>query len=120
MKTEKKVKELKEELGGLLYAQKTGSPADDYDAAGHAGIVDEIKEAEAVARRRVTHPDHVWRQERAHGALLTPKQVPEGREGGRGREEVVGERAVAVDLDGEVGRARPGRRRAGTTRPRRP
>ena len=32
MKTEKKVKELKEELGGLLYAQKTGSPADDYDA----------------------------------------------------------------------------------------
>ena len=45
MKTEKKIKELKEELGGLLYAQKTGSPADDYDAQ-VVRLVKEIKEAE--------------------------------------------------------------------------
>ncbi|MFI5047430.1 MAG: hypothetical protein ACHQIG_10245 [Acidimicrobiia bacterium] len=45
MKTEKRVKELKEELGGLLYAQKSGNPADDYDAQ-VTRIVDEIKEAE--------------------------------------------------------------------------
>lgn len=46
MKAEKRIKELKEELGGLLYAQKTGSPADDYEAQ-VARIVAEITEAEA-------------------------------------------------------------------------
>ena len=47
MKVEKRIKELKEELGGLLYAQKTGTPADDFDAQ-VARIVDEIKESEAA------------------------------------------------------------------------
>jgi hypothetical protein len=46
MKAEKRIKELKEELGGLLYAQQSGSPADDYDAQ-VARIVEEIKAAEA-------------------------------------------------------------------------
>ena len=45
MKTEKKIKDLKEELGGLLYAQKSGSPAADYDAQ-VTRIVAEISEAE--------------------------------------------------------------------------
>ena len=45
MKTEKKVKELKEELGGLVYAQKSGTTADDFDAE-VARLVDEIKAAE--------------------------------------------------------------------------
>lgn len=47
MKVEKRIKELKEELGGLLYAQKTGSPAEDFDAQ-VVRIVDEIKESEAA------------------------------------------------------------------------
>jgi hypothetical protein len=47
MKTEKHIKELKEELGGLLYAQKSGSPASDFDTE-VARIVDEIKESEAA------------------------------------------------------------------------
>jgi len=47
MKTEKRVKDLKEELGGLLYAQKTGSPAEDFDAQ-VTRIVAEITEAQAA------------------------------------------------------------------------
>ncbi|MET0420640.1 MAG: hypothetical protein ABW073_02955 [Acidimicrobiia bacterium] len=46
LKTEKKIKELKEQLGGLVYAQQTGSPADDHDAE-VARIVGEIRVAEA-------------------------------------------------------------------------
>lgn len=45
MKAEKRIKELKEELGGLVYGQKTGKPADDLDAE-IARIVSEITEAE--------------------------------------------------------------------------
>lgn len=45
-KIEKKIGELKEELGGLVYGQKIGSPADNADAE-IARIVGEIKEAEA-------------------------------------------------------------------------
>ena len=47
MKTEKKVKDLKEELGGLVYAQKSGATPDDFDAE-VARIVEEIKTAEAA------------------------------------------------------------------------
>jgi hypothetical protein len=45
LKVEKKIKELKEELGGLLYAQKTGSPADNFDTE-VARIVAELQAAE--------------------------------------------------------------------------
>ncbi len=45
MKTEKKIKELKEELGGLVYDQRTGTPADDLEAE-ITRIVGEITEAE--------------------------------------------------------------------------
>ena len=44
-KLEKKISELKEELGGLVYGQKTGSPADNADAE-IARVVGEIKEVE--------------------------------------------------------------------------
>jgi hypothetical protein len=44
-KLEKKISELKEELGGLVYAQKTGSPADNTDAE-IARVIGEIKEVE--------------------------------------------------------------------------
>jgi hypothetical protein len=46
-KLEKKVSELKEELGGLVYAQKTGSPADNAQADTEiARVIGEIKEVE--------------------------------------------------------------------------
>jgi hypothetical protein len=45
MKAEKKVKELKEELGGLVYDQKSGKPADNLDAE-ISRLVAEITEAE--------------------------------------------------------------------------
>jgi hypothetical protein len=45
MKLDKQVKELKEELGGLVYAQKTGNPADDVDAE-IARLVGAIKDVE--------------------------------------------------------------------------
>ncbi|HEX5587177.1 MAG TPA: hypothetical protein VFZ17_07715 [Acidimicrobiia bacterium] len=45
MKLEKKVKELKEELGGIVYAQKTGNPAPDVDAE-ITRLVGEIKDVE--------------------------------------------------------------------------
>jgi hypothetical protein len=45
MKTEKRIKELKEELGGLVYDQRTGKPAADLDAQ-LTRIVAEITEAE--------------------------------------------------------------------------
>jgi hypothetical protein len=45
MKVEKKIKELKEELGGLVYGQKTGKPAPDLDAE-ITRLVGEISEAE--------------------------------------------------------------------------
>jgi hypothetical protein len=45
IKLEKRVKELKEELGGIVYAQKTGNPADDVDAE-ITRLVAEIKDAE--------------------------------------------------------------------------
>ena len=45
MKLEKRIKELKEELGGLVYAQKTGKPADDIDAE-VTRIVGEIRTTE--------------------------------------------------------------------------
>lgn len=44
-KLEKKIGELKEELGGLVYAQKIGSPAENADAEIER-VVGEIKEAE--------------------------------------------------------------------------
>jgi hypothetical protein len=44
-KLEKKISELKEELGGLVYGQKIGSPAENADAE-IARIVGEIKAAE--------------------------------------------------------------------------
>ena len=44
-KLEKKISELKEELGGLVYAQKIGSPAENADAE-IARVVGEIQEAE--------------------------------------------------------------------------
>ncbi len=44
-KIEKKIGELKEELGGLVYGQKIGSPAENADAEIQR-IVGEIKEAE--------------------------------------------------------------------------
>ena len=47
MKTEKKVKDLKEELGGLVYAQRSGTTPDDFDAE-VVRIVEEIKSAEAA------------------------------------------------------------------------
>ena len=45
MKVEKKIKELKEELGGPVYGQKTGKPAPDLDAE-ITRLVGEISEAE--------------------------------------------------------------------------
>jgi hypothetical protein len=46
-KLEKKISELKEELGGLVYAQKTGTPADNAGAdAEIARVIGEIKEVE--------------------------------------------------------------------------
>ena len=32
MKTEKKIKDLKEELGGIVYAQRSGNPPENADA----------------------------------------------------------------------------------------
>ena len=48
MKAEKRIKELKEELGGLVYAQKSGNPPDDLDAE-MTRIVGEIQAAEQEA-----------------------------------------------------------------------
>jgi hypothetical protein len=48
MKVEKKVKELKEELGGLVYDQKIGKPADTFDED-VTRIVGEIQQAERDA-----------------------------------------------------------------------
>jgi hypothetical protein len=45
MKVEKKIKEHKEELGGLLYAQRSGAPAADFEVQ-VSRIVNEIKAAE--------------------------------------------------------------------------
>ncbi|MEX1006939.1 MAG: hypothetical protein WD271_03745 [Acidimicrobiia bacterium] len=44
-KLEKKIGELKEELGGLVYGQKIGSPAENADAEIER-VVGEIKETE--------------------------------------------------------------------------
>jgi hypothetical protein len=46
VKVERKIKDLKEELGGIVYGQKTGNPAENADAEIER-IVGEIKEAEA-------------------------------------------------------------------------
>jgi hypothetical protein len=46
VKVERKIKDLKEELGGLVYGQKTGNPAENADAEIER-IVSEIKDAEA-------------------------------------------------------------------------
>jgi hypothetical protein len=48
MKVEKKIKELKEQLGGLVYDQKTGTPAESFDDD-VARIVAEIQQAERDA-----------------------------------------------------------------------
>jgi hypothetical protein len=45
-KTKRKVNDLKEELGGLVYGQKTGNPVENVDAE-IARVVGEISEAEA-------------------------------------------------------------------------
>jgi hypothetical protein len=45
-KLEKQISDLKEELGGIVYGQKTGSPPEDADAE-ITRIVDEIKTHEA-------------------------------------------------------------------------
>jgi hypothetical protein len=47
VKVERHIKELKEELGGLVYGQKTGNPAENADAEIER-VVGEIKEAEAT------------------------------------------------------------------------
>jgi hypothetical protein len=46
MKTEKKINDLKEELGGIVYAQRSGNPPENADAEIDR-IVGEIAEAEA-------------------------------------------------------------------------
>jgi len=46
-KTKRKVNDLKEELGGLVYAQRTGSPAENAEAEIER-VINEIKEAEAA------------------------------------------------------------------------
>ncbi len=46
LKVDKKIKELKESLGGLVYAQKSGSPVDHYEAE-VTRLVGEIQAAEA-------------------------------------------------------------------------
>jgi hypothetical protein len=46
MKTEKKINDLKEELGGIVYAQRSGNPPENADAEIDR-IVGEISEAEA-------------------------------------------------------------------------
>jgi hypothetical protein len=46
IKTEKKVNDLKEELGGIVYAQRSGNPPENADAEIDR-IVGEIAEAEA-------------------------------------------------------------------------
>ena len=53
LKIDKKIKELKESLGGLVYAQKSGNPVDDYDAE-VTRLVGEIQAAEA--ERAETEP----------------------------------------------------------------
>jgi hypothetical protein len=45
-KTKRKINDLKEELGGLVYGQKTGSPAENVDAEIQR-VINEIKDAEA-------------------------------------------------------------------------
>ena len=64
-KIEKQISELKEELGGLVYGQKTGAPAENADAE-IARIVGEITATEAelakatadkATRRRGRAPD---------------------------------------------------------------
>ena len=45
-KTKRKINDLKEELGGLVYGQKTGAPAENVDAEIDR-VVKEIGEAEA-------------------------------------------------------------------------
>jgi len=46
VKTKRKISDLKEELGGIVYTQHTGAPAANADAE-ITRIVGEIKEAEA-------------------------------------------------------------------------
>jgi hypothetical protein len=46
LKVDKKIKELKESLGGLVYAQKSGRPVEHYDAE-VTRLVGEIQAAEA-------------------------------------------------------------------------
>ena len=53
LKIDKKIKELKESLGGLVYAQNSGNPVDDYDAE-VTRLVGEIQAAEA--ERTETEP----------------------------------------------------------------
>ena len=64
-KLEKQISDLKEELGGLVYGQKTGAPADNAETE-IARIVGEITATEAelakatadkAARRRARAPD---------------------------------------------------------------
>lgn len=45
-KTKRKVNDLKEELGGLVYGQRTGNPVENADAE-IARVIQEISEAEA-------------------------------------------------------------------------
>jgi hypothetical protein len=49
-KTKRKISDLKEELGGLVYGQKTGAPAENVDAEIDR-LVGEIGEAEASLER---------------------------------------------------------------------
>jgi hypothetical protein len=46
-KTKRKINDLKEELGGLVYGQKTGNPVENVDAEIER-VVGEITEAEAT------------------------------------------------------------------------
>ena len=46
-KTKRKINDLKEELGGLVYGQKTGNPAENVDAEIER-VVAEITELEAA------------------------------------------------------------------------
>ena len=55
-KTKRKINDLKEELGGLVYGQKTGNPAEGVDAEIER-IVKEISDAEATLDKEDAPPD---------------------------------------------------------------
>ena len=97
-KLKKKVGDLKEELGGVVYAQKSGSTAEGVDPEAEVTrIVAELNGGRSRARRRRVRRRRRRRQ-RGDGRQL------ERRQGRRRGDQVAAEVGIAVDRVVQVGR----------------